>query len=101
MQQIQNRPEEMSITIEQLLESITEAIRKQRRYGVRVGANGPKFPTPYDLSRIIWNTEHQRIELDLLDNGVIRKFDLRIDEVEFHGEYTVDADDTESESESE
>lgn len=72
----------MPLTVEQLLESITEAIRKQRRWG-------PKFPTPYDLSLIKWDTENRRIELDLFDGGKIRKFDLLLDEVSEHGETSV------------
>lgn len=84
-----NRGSKEVLTIEQLLESIVEAIRKQRRWG-------PRYPTPYDLSKIVWNTEHRRIEMDLYDNGKIRKFDLLLDEVNEHGETSsVDVDETE------
>lgn len=60
---------------EQILESIVESIRSKRRWG-------PTFPTIFDLSCIVWNTEHSRIELDLLDNGKIRKFFLVLEELE-------------------
>lgn len=71
---------------EKLLESLVEAIRYKRRWG-------PNFPTPFDLSSIRWDTEHRRIELDLLDNGRIRKFDLLLDEVTEHGETSITDDD--------
>lgn len=70
------------MTIEQVLESITEAIRTKRR-------RGPTFPTVFDLSHITWNTEQRRIELDLFDNGRLRKFDLLLDEVSEHGETSI------------
>lgn len=83
----------MALTIETLLESITESIRNTRRWGQRSRPNEdakvtrlPIFPTPFDLSQIRWDNETRRIELDLLDNGVVRKFDLLLDEVEYHGQ---------------
>jgi hypothetical protein len=69
--------------MELLLESLTECIRSKRRWG-------PRFPTPFDLSLINYNTEHRRIELDLLDeNGKIVKYDLLLDKVSEHGETSI------------
>jgi hypothetical protein len=65
--------------IEQLLETITECIREKRRWG-------PRFPTPFDLSKISWNVEGRRIELDLWEDGRIVKYDLLLDRVNEHGE---------------
>jgi len=73
----------MTIKNEQLLEAISEAIRTRRRWG--------PFPTPFELSKIVWDTENRRIELDIQDNGTIRKFDLLLDEVTIHGETSIDS----------
>lgn len=75
------------LTIEQLLESVTEAIRQRRRQG--------PFPNCFELSGIVWNVEFNRIEMDLLENGAIRKFDLYLDEVQEHGDTWVEPEDEE------
>jgi hypothetical protein len=79
------------LTIETLLEEIVEAVKSKRRWG-------PRFPTLFDLSRVVWNTEESRIEMDLMHNGQVRKFDLYLYEVPDHGERhdgDVHADNTE------
>jgi hypothetical protein len=63
---------------EKLLEAIVEAIRARRRYGM---VNPPKFPTPFDLSRIGYvvpddEGETPRIEMDLVIDGKSVKVDL-------------------------
>jgi hypothetical protein len=58
---------------EQLLETILEAIRKRRRRG--------PFPTPFDLSHLLYNVENKRIEMNLQDEGKTRSFQLQLIEV--------------------
>ena len=74
----------MALTNEQLLEALTECIRSYRRSSVR-------FPNPFDLSKIVWNTEQRRIEMDLLMDGDIVKYDLLLDRVNYHGETSDDS----------
>lgn len=62
------------LKLEQILEGIVEALKAKRRYG-------PNFPTVWDLSHLTWDTDNNKIELDLLDNGIMRKFDLYVEEV--------------------
>lgn len=61
------------LTANQILESCVEAIKETRRYG-------PNFPTPFDLSKIVWDTSEQTIVMELLDDGKIRKFKLLLSE---------------------
>ena len=61
------------LTTERILEAITEAIRCQRRFG-------PNYPTIFDLSSVVWDVDRNRIELDLIDEGKIRHFDLVLHE---------------------
>lgn len=69
--------------IEQLLEEIVECIKNVRRWGTH---RAPKFPTIWDLSKIRWDNESQRIELDLLVDGKVEKYDMWLYKVENHGE---------------
>lgn len=63
------------LSTDQLLEAITESIRKYRRYG-KTKKNEPKFPTILDLSFIKWDTEAKTIELNIVDETTIRRFEL-------------------------
>ena len=67
------------MNIELLLESITECIRSYRR-------TSTKFPAPFALSYIKWDTQNRRIEMDLFEDGKIVKYDLLLDRVKEHGE---------------
>lgn len=71
-------------TVEKLLESICEAIRARRRYGMR---EAPKFPTPFDTShlRYVVDNPHPRIEMDLIIDGKPKRYDLLFVEVDEHG----------------
>lgn len=71
-------------TVEKLLESICEAIRARRRYGMR---DAPKFPTPFDTShlRYVSNIHPPRIEMDLVIDGQSKRYDLLFVEVDEHG----------------
>ena len=71
----------MSIKTEALLEAIAEAIRTRRRWG--------PYPCIFELGSITWDTENRRIELDILDNGEIVKYDLLLDRVSEHGETSI------------
>lgn len=74
---------------EKLLESLVEAIRHKRR-------NGPGFPTPFDLSKIVWDSKNSRIEMDLIENGEVVMYDLLLDRVDFHGQTSSTVDENES-----
>lgn len=78
---------EMSPT-EKLLEALCEAIRLRRRYGV---ATQSVYPTPFSYSTLRYQmpeneNDPPRIEMDLVIEGEVMRFDLLLVPVEQHGD---------------